>query len=63
MAIGLNYKDLADEQKKMLPDEPMILIKPSTPVIGHGDPIQLPAGVGRNDFETGVAVVSGTQYT
>lgn len=59
VAIGLNYKDHAAEQKKPLPAEPMIFIKPSTAVIGPGDPIRLPGGVGRVDYESEVAVVIG----
>ena len=59
VAIGLNYKDHAAEQKKPLPAEPMIFLKPSTAVIGPGDPIKLPPGVGRVDYESEVAVVIG----
>jgi 2-keto-4-pentenoate hydratase/2-oxohepta-3-ene-1,7-dioic acid hydratase in catechol pathway len=59
VAIGLNYKDHAAEQKKPLPAEPMIFIKPSTAVIGPGDAIRLPGGVGRVDYESEVAVVIG----
>ena len=59
VAIGLNYKDHAAEQKKALPAEPMIFIKPSTAVVGPGDPIRLPGGVGRIDYESEVAVVIG----
>jgi hypothetical protein len=63
VAIGLNYKDHAAEQKKPLPAEPMLFIKPSTAVIGPGDPIQLPSGVGRVDYESEVAVVIGKHAT
>jgi 2-keto-4-pentenoate hydratase/2-oxohepta-3-ene-1,7-dioic acid hydratase in catechol pathway len=63
VAIGLNYKDHAAEQKKPLPAEPMIFLKPSTAVIGPGDPIKLPAGVGRIDYESEVAVVIGKRAT
>lgn len=59
VAIGLNYKDHAAEQKKALPAEPMLFIKPSTAVIGPGDPIRLPGGVGRIDYESELAVVIG----
>jgi 2-keto-4-pentenoate hydratase/2-oxohepta-3-ene-1,7-dioic acid hydratase in catechol pathway len=59
VAIGLNYKDHAAEQKKPLPAEPMVFIKPSTAVIGPGDAIRLPRGVGRIDYESEVAVVIG----
>jgi 2-keto-4-pentenoate hydratase/2-oxohepta-3-ene-1,7-dioic acid hydratase in catechol pathway len=63
VAIGLNYKDHAAEQKKPLPAEPMIFLKPSTAVIGPGDAIKLPAGVGRIDYESEVAVVIGKRAT
>jgi 2-keto-4-pentenoate hydratase/2-oxohepta-3-ene-1,7-dioic acid hydratase in catechol pathway len=63
VAIGLNYKDHAAEQKKPLPAEPMIFLKPSTAVIGPGDPIKLPAGVGRIDYESEVGVVIGKRAT
>ncbi len=59
VAVGLNYKDHAAEQKKPLPAEPMLFIKPSTAVIGPGDTIKLPSGVGRIDYESEVAVVIG----
>jgi 2-keto-4-pentenoate hydratase/2-oxohepta-3-ene-1,7-dioic acid hydratase in catechol pathway len=59
VAIGLNYKDHAAEQNKALPKEPLIFIKPSTAVIGPGDPIELPDGVGRIDHEAEVGVVIG----
>jgi 2-keto-4-pentenoate hydratase/2-oxohepta-3-ene-1,7-dioic acid hydratase in catechol pathway len=61
VAVGLNYKDHAAEQHKPLPAEPMIFIKPSTAVIGPGDPIVIPEGVGRVDHEAEVGVVIGAQ--
>ncbi len=63
VAIGLNYKDHAAEQQKPLPAEPMLFIKPSTAVIGPGDPIRLPSGVGRIDYESELAVVIGKRAT
>ena len=57
VAIGLNYKPHADEMDKPLPAEPLMFMKPSTAVIGPGDPIQLPAGVGRVDYESELAIV------
>ena len=61
VAIGLNYKDHAAEQNKPLPAEPMIFIKPSTAVIGPGDPIVIPPGAGRVDHEAEAGVVIGTR--
>ena len=63
VAIGLNYKDHAAEQGKPLPKEPMLFLKPSTSVIAPGDPIRLPAGVGRVDHEAEMAIVIGRRAT
>jgi 2-keto-4-pentenoate hydratase/2-oxohepta-3-ene-1,7-dioic acid hydratase in catechol pathway len=59
VCVGLNYKDHAAEQKKPLPAEPLIFIKPSTSVVGPGDAIELPAGAGRVDHEAEAAIVIG----
>ena len=63
VAIGLNYKDHAAEQQKALPAEPLIFIKPPSAVIAPGDAIRLPAGVGRVDYESEMAVVIGRRAT
>jgi len=59
VGVGLNYKDHAAEQGKPLPAEPLIFIKPSTAVIGPGDSIKLPPGVGRVDYEAELGLVIG----
>ena len=59
VCVGLNYKDHAAEQGKALPAEPLLFIKPSTAVIGPGEPIRLPPGVGRVDHEAELGVVIG----
>lgn len=59
VCVGLNYKDHAAEVKKPLPPEPLLFIKPSTCVIGPGEAIVLPDGVGRVDHEAEVAIVIG----
>ena len=59
VCVGLNYKDHAAETGKPLPPEPLIFIKPSTAVIGPGDPIRLPPGVGRVDHEAELGIVIG----
>ncbi len=63
VGIGLNYKDHAAEQGKPLPREPMIFLKPSTAVIGPGDTIRLPGGVGRLDHEAEMAIVIARRAT
>src|SRR6202048_1368220 len=59
VCVGLNYKDHAAETGQALPAEPLIFIKPSSAVIGPGDPIRLPPGVGRVDHEAELGVVIG----
>jgi 2-keto-4-pentenoate hydratase/2-oxohepta-3-ene-1,7-dioic acid hydratase in catechol pathway len=61
VAVGLNYKDHAAEVKKPLPAEPLLFLKPSTAVIGPGEPIFIPSGAGRVDHEAEMGVVIGTQ--
>jgi 2-keto-4-pentenoate hydratase/2-oxohepta-3-ene-1,7-dioic acid hydratase in catechol pathway len=59
VCIGLNYKDHAGEVGKALPAEPLLFIKPSSAVIGPGEPIRRPPGVGRVDHEAELGVVIG----
>jgi 2-keto-4-pentenoate hydratase/2-oxohepta-3-ene-1,7-dioic acid hydratase in catechol pathway len=59
VAIGLNYRDHAAEMKKALPAEPLMFMKPSTAVVGPGDPIRLPPNGGRVDHEAELGVVIG----
>jgi 2-keto-4-pentenoate hydratase/2-oxohepta-3-ene-1,7-dioic acid hydratase in catechol pathway len=59
VCVGLNYKDHAAETGQALPAEPLIFIKPPSGVIGPGDPIRLPPGVGRVDHEAELGVVIG----
>jgi 2-keto-4-pentenoate hydratase/2-oxohepta-3-ene-1,7-dioic acid hydratase in catechol pathway len=61
VAVGLNYKDHAAEQNKPLPPEPMIFIKPSTSIVGPGEAIRVPDGIGRVDHEAEAGVVIGTR--
>jgi 2-keto-4-pentenoate hydratase/2-oxohepta-3-ene-1,7-dioic acid hydratase in catechol pathway len=63
VAIGLNYKDHAAEMNKPLPGEPLMFLKPSTAVIGPGDSIRIPPGVGRVDHEAELGVVIGRRAT
>jgi 2-keto-4-pentenoate hydratase/2-oxohepta-3-ene-1,7-dioic acid hydratase in catechol pathway len=57
VAVGLNYRDHAEEMKFELPDEPLLFMKPSTSIIGPGDPIMLPPQSRRVDYEAELAVV------
>jgi 2-keto-4-pentenoate hydratase/2-oxohepta-3-ene-1,7-dioic acid hydratase in catechol pathway len=59
VAVGKNYADHAKEMGEDVPEEPIIFLKPSTSVVGPGDPIIYPAGVDRVDFEGELAVIVG----
>jgi 2-keto-4-pentenoate hydratase/2-oxohepta-3-ene-1,7-dioic acid hydratase in catechol pathway len=59
VCVGLNYRDHAIEQDKPLPEEPLIFIKPSTAVIGPGEPIEVPLWAGRVDHEAELGIVIG----
>ena len=59
VAVGRNYAEHARELGNEVPPEPVLFLKPSTSVVGTGDPIVRPAGVGRVDFEGELAVVVG----
>ncbi len=65
IAIGLNYKDHADESKKNLPnlpEEPLIFAKFPNSLIGHNDRIVWDMNVTQKvDFEAELAVVIGKQ--
>ena len=59
VAIGRNYAEHARELGNEVPPEPVIFLKPSTSVVGPGDPIVRPVGIGRVDFEGELAVILG----
>jgi 2-keto-4-pentenoate hydratase/2-oxohepta-3-ene-1,7-dioic acid hydratase in catechol pathway len=59
VAIGLNYRDHAEEMKVQLPDEPLLFIKPPSSVIGPDDAIVMPAQSARVDYEAELAIVIG----
>jgi 2-keto-4-pentenoate hydratase/2-oxohepta-3-ene-1,7-dioic acid hydratase in catechol pathway len=57
VAVGLNYRDHAEELGLAIPEEPILFIKPSTSVIGPGDMIVLPPQSVRVDYEAELAIV------
>jgi 2-keto-4-pentenoate hydratase/2-oxohepta-3-ene-1,7-dioic acid hydratase in catechol pathway len=59
VALGLNYRDHAEELKFPIPDNPLLFIKPSTSVIGPGEAILYPKMSKRVDYEAELAVVIG----
>ena len=59
VCVGLNYKSHIAEMGNDTPATPVIFVKPSTSVIGPLQPIVLPEGVGRVDYEGELGVVIG----
>ena len=57
VAVGLNYRDHAEEMRLLIPTEPRIFFKPPSALCGPDDPIVYPACSGRVDFEAELAVV------
>jgi 2-keto-4-pentenoate hydratase/2-oxohepta-3-ene-1,7-dioic acid hydratase in catechol pathway len=57
IAVGINYRDHAEEFDHDIPTEPVTFIKPSTSVIGHDDDIVYPPSASRVDYEAEVAAV------
>jgi 2-keto-4-pentenoate hydratase/2-oxohepta-3-ene-1,7-dioic acid hydratase in catechol pathway len=60
VAVGRNYVAHVEELGHEVPSEPLFFFKPSTTVIGPGDPIRLPTDLSDEiSFEGEIAVVIG----
>jgi 2-keto-4-pentenoate hydratase/2-oxohepta-3-ene-1,7-dioic acid hydratase in catechol pathway len=59
VAIGKNYADHAREMGGEPRADPVMFLKPSTAVVGPGDPVAYPPSAGRVDYEGELAVVVG----
>ena len=59
VCVGKNYREHAAEMDSQAPDEPLLFLKPSTAVIGSGDPIDLPWQSEQVEHEGELAVVIG----
>jgi 2,4-diketo-3-deoxy-L-fuconate hydrolase len=59
ICIGLNYADHAEEAGMPIPPEPVIFNKWISAVVGPNDPIQIPRGSVKTDWEVELGVVIG----
>lgn len=59
ICVGLNYGDHAAETASPLPPEPMLFAKATTAMCGAFDPIVLPLGGEKTDWEVELALVVG----
>ena len=59
VCVGKNYADHAKEMDSVVPEQPVIFIKPNTSVIGPDDAIVWPSMSKKVDHEAELAVVIG----
>ncbi|MCJ7798930.1 MAG: fumarylacetoacetate hydrolase family protein [Polaromonas sp.] len=61
IAIGLNYADHAAEAGLPVPAEPIVFMKATSCIQGPDDPVMLPKGSLKTDWEVELGVVIGTR--
>lgn len=61
IAIGLNYADHAAESGLPIPKEPIVFMKATTCIQGPNDPVMLPKGSVKSDWEVELGVVIGSR--
>jgi 2-keto-4-pentenoate hydratase/2-oxohepta-3-ene-1,7-dioic acid hydratase in catechol pathway len=59
ICIGLNYSDHAAETGAKVPSEPIIFMKATSAICGPNDPILIPRGSEKTDWEVELGVVIG----
>ena len=61
VGVGLNYTAHASETGHAAPKEPILFLKSTTSLSGANDPIRLPRGSQKTDWEVELGVVIGTK--
>jgi 2,4-diketo-3-deoxy-L-fuconate hydrolase len=61
IAIGLNYADHAAESGMPIPAEPVVFTKANSCIQGPNDPVMLPKGSVKGDWEVELGVIIGTR--
>lgn len=59
VCIGLNFRDHAAESGQEIPREPVIFFKSTTALSGPDDPVMMPRGGSKLDWEVELAVIIG----
>ncbi len=59
ICVGLNYSDHAKESGMAIPEEPVLFFKSTTALTGPYDPVFIPPGSKKTDWEVELAVVIG----
>jgi ureidoglycolate lyase len=60
ICIGLNYVDHAKEANRDIPTEPVIFMKATSSICGPNDPIEVPPGCEKVDWEVELGIVIGS---
>ncbi len=61
VCVGRNYAKHAAELGNDVPSEPLIFLKPPSAVIADGEPVVMPSGAGRVDYEGEIGLVIGSR--
>ena len=61
LGIGLNYRDHAEETGMPIPEAPIVFAKATSCISGPNDPILMPKGWERMDFEVELAFAIGSR--
>ena len=59
VAVGLNYADHAKEAGLPIPEEPVLFTKTTSAISGPYDPVEIPPGSTKTDWEVEIAFVIG----
>ncbi|AUR10454.1 fumarylacetoacetate hydrolase family protein [Phaeobacter inhibens] len=59
LCIGLNYRDHAEEAGLAIPKHPILFLKANSAISGPNDPVVLPRGAEKVDWEVELGVVIG----
>jgi len=59
VCVGLNYTDHAAESGMSVPKEPVLFMKATSAIIGPNDPVVIPRGSVKTDWEVELGVVIG----
>jgi len=60
VCVGLNYRDHAEEAGMAIPTEPILFMKATTCISGPNDPIVIPRGSVKTDWEAELGIVIGS---
>ena len=59
VCVGLNYAEHAAESGMDIPEEPVLFFKATSAIVGPNDPIIIPKGSEKTDWEVELAIVIG----